>query len=163
MGSANENELSINTQRSKIGEQSLQWDWTSGSKLMFDRAIGLEGDVPVQENDRTKSLLFWIYNDQAQTKSITVRFGEKSNVQDKSGYFEFDVNIDFKGWRAVLTHIQWDKVEWKGTKAKPVEKDFYGNPISPMQKVGKLIVPTAEEITINSRARSAKLRIAEKI
>ena len=44
-----------------------------------------------------------------------------------------------------------------------VEKDFYGNPISPMQKVGKLIVPTAEEITINSRARSAKLRIAEKI
>ena len=44
-----------------------------------------------------------------------------------------------------------------------VEKDFYGKPILSIQKVGKLIVPTEEEIATNSRARSAKLRIAEKI
>ncbi|NNF19502.1 MAG: 16S rRNA (cytosine(1402)-N(4))-methyltransferase RsmH [Flavobacteriaceae bacterium] len=43
------------------------------------------------------------------------------------------------------------------------EKDFYGNISVPMKKVGGLIVPTAEEIKKNSRARSAKLRIAEKI
>lgn len=40
------------------------------------------------------------------------------------------------------------------------EKDFFGNIEVPMQKVGKLIVPNAEEIKINNRARSAKLRIA---
>ncbi|MEX0275024.1 MAG: 16S rRNA (cytosine(1402)-N(4))-methyltransferase RsmH [Flavobacteriaceae bacterium] len=43
------------------------------------------------------------------------------------------------------------------------EKDFYGNPQVPMKKVGKLIVPTEVEIGENNRARSAKLRIAEKI
>lgn len=43
-----------------------------------------------------------------------------------------------------------------------VEKDFYGNPIAPMRKVGKLVIPTEEEVLENSRARSAKLRIAEK-
>ena len=43
------------------------------------------------------------------------------------------------------------------------EKDFYGNISVPMKKVGGLIVPSAEEIKKNSRARSAKLRIAEKI
>ena len=41
-----------------------------------------------------------------------------------------------------------------------VEKDFYGNSNEPLKKVGKLIVPTAAEIKINNRARSAKLRIA---
>ena len=42
------------------------------------------------------------------------------------------------------------------------EKDFYGNVSVPFKKVGKLIVPTQEEIEINPRARSAKLRIAER-
>ena len=40
------------------------------------------------------------------------------------------------------------------------EKDFYGNISVPLKKVGKMIVPTKEEIKENNRARSAKLRIA---
>ncbi|MBS9773730.1 MAG: 16S rRNA (cytosine(1402)-N(4))-methyltransferase RsmH [Tenacibaculum sp.] len=40
------------------------------------------------------------------------------------------------------------------------EKDFFGNVNVPLKKVGKLIVPTAEEIKQNNRARSAKLRVA---
>ncbi|MCO7186521.1 16S rRNA (cytosine(1402)-N(4))-methyltransferase RsmH [Tenacibaculum sp. XPcli2-G] len=40
------------------------------------------------------------------------------------------------------------------------EKDFYGNTSEPLKKVGKMIVPTKEEIKENNRARSAKLRIA---
>lgn len=43
------------------------------------------------------------------------------------------------------------------------EKDFYGNINVPLKKVGGLITPSAEEIKKNNRARSAKLRIAEKI
>ena len=42
------------------------------------------------------------------------------------------------------------------------ERDFFGNFSVPFATIGKLIVPTAEEIKINNRARSAKLRIAEK-
>ena len=40
------------------------------------------------------------------------------------------------------------------------EKDFFGNISVPLQKVGKLIVHTPQEIKLNKRARSAKLRIA---
>ncbi len=43
------------------------------------------------------------------------------------------------------------------------EKDLYGNVSVPFKKVGGLIVPEAEEIKKNNRARSAKLRIAERI
>jgi 16S rRNA (cytosine1402-N4)-methyltransferase len=42
------------------------------------------------------------------------------------------------------------------------EKDFYGNVSVPFKKVGKLIIPSDEEIERNPRARSAKLRIAER-
>jgi len=42
------------------------------------------------------------------------------------------------------------------------EKDFYGNSLSKLRKIGKLIVPSQEELKDNPRARSAKLRIAEK-
>lgn len=43
------------------------------------------------------------------------------------------------------------------------EKDLYGNVNVPFKRIGKLIVPTLEEIKQNPRARSAKLRIAEKL
>lgn len=43
------------------------------------------------------------------------------------------------------------------------ERDFYGNFSVPFKTIGKLIVPDSAEIKINNRARSAKLRIAEKI
>ena len=43
------------------------------------------------------------------------------------------------------------------------ERDMFGNFEVPLKKVNGLIVPTATEIKINNRARSAKLRIAEKL
>jgi 16S rRNA (cytosine1402-N4)-methyltransferase len=44
------------------------------------------------------------------------------------------------------------------------EKDFYGNSLSPLKPIyTKAIVPGEEEITENPRARSAKMRVAEKI
>jgi len=43
------------------------------------------------------------------------------------------------------------------------ERDVFGNFEVPLKKVGGLIVPTREEIKLNNRARSAKLRIAEKL
>ena len=42
------------------------------------------------------------------------------------------------------------------------ERDFFGNFSVPFTTIGKLIIPSDEEIKINNRARSAKLRIAAK-
>ena len=45
-----------------------------------------------------------------------------------------------------------------------LQKDFYGNPIMPFKIITKKpIEPSEKEILQNSRARSAKLRIAEKL
>ncbi|NCO64220.1 MAG: 16S rRNA (cytosine(1402)-N(4))-methyltransferase RsmH [Flavobacteriales bacterium] len=47
-------------------------------------------------------------------------------------------------------------------EGEPV-RDVYGNFEVPLKKINGLMVPSKEEINRNSRARSAKLRIAEKI
>jgi len=52
----------------------------------------------------------------------------------------------------------------KGNFEGRVEKDFYGNVNKPFKAVNKRpIMATSEEVNRNPRARSAKLRIAEKI
>jgi 16S rRNA (cytosine1402-N4)-methyltransferase len=44
-----------------------------------------------------------------------------------------------------------------------IEKDFYGNVQSPWKLVNRnVITPPPKEIELNNRARSAKLRIAER-
>ncbi len=44
------------------------------------------------------------------------------------------------------------------------EKDFYGNLLVPFRAINrKVIVPSEKEVAMNNRARSARMRIAEKI
>ena len=51
-----------------------------------------------------------------------------------------------------------------GNMKGEIEKDFYGKPLVPFKLVTrKPIMPSEEEILKNNRARSAKLRIAERI
>ncbi len=51
-----------------------------------------------------------------------------------------------------------------GNFSGEVEKDFFGNPLAPFKLITrKAIVPDEAEIMNNPRARSAKLRVAEKI
>ena len=59
--------------------------------------------------------------------------------------------------RMVKNFIKAGNIEGK------VEKDFYGNATAPLKAVNrKPILPQESEIAENTRARSAKLRIAEK-
>lgn len=45
-----------------------------------------------------------------------------------------------------------------------IEKDFFGNPVKPINVITKqIITPSDEEIEKNPAARSAKLRVAEKV
>lgn len=51
-----------------------------------------------------------------------------------------------------------------GNTEGKVEQDLFGNKRSPLKAVhSKVIIPTNEEMALNPRSRSAKLRIAEKI
>jgi len=77
--------------------------------------------------------------------------------------------LNREGRLAVLTyHSLEDRIVKNfmrtGNFAGEEKKDFFGNPETPFRLVNrKAIVPGEQEKKINSRARSAKLRIAERI
>lgn len=51
-----------------------------------------------------------------------------------------------------------------GNHKGKIEKDFYGNPLTPMQSISNgIITPSEAEIGKNTAARSAKMRVAKKI
>ncbi|MFO7998637.1 MAG: 16S rRNA (cytosine(1402)-N(4))-methyltransferase RsmH [Bacteroidales bacterium] len=49
-----------------------------------------------------------------------------------------------------------------GNFSGEIEKDFYGRPLAPFRTIGKSQTPDPTEIQGNPRARSARLRVAEK-
>ncbi|TYP92208.1 16S rRNA (cytosine1402-N4)-methyltransferase [Fodinibius salinus] len=69
---------------------------------------------------------------------------------------------------AISYHSLEDRIVKKFFKAGnhegKIEKDFYGHPQTPIEEIsGGIIRPSEEEIEKNSAARSAKMRVAEKI
>ncbi|SMO54719.1 16S rRNA (cytosine(1402)-N(4))-methyltransferase RsmH [Fodinibius sediminis] len=69
---------------------------------------------------------------------------------------------------AISYHSLEDRIVKKffksGNHEGKIEKDFYGNPLTPIEEIsGGIIRPTEDEIKQNPAARSAKMRVAEKI
>lgn len=92
--------------------------------------------------------------------------GEMENLQD---FLLQSVDLlDTGGRLAVISyHSLEDRLVKNfmksGNLRGEIEKDFYGNNLSPFEPVvRKAIVPEEEEIVRNSRSRSAKLRVAKK-
>ena len=56
--------------------------------------------------------------------------------------------------------VDYVRTAFSRSRPREPEKDFFGNMSVPMKKMGKMIVPSFQEIKENNRARSAKLRIA---
>lgn len=67
---------------------------------------------------------------------------------------------------AISYHSLEDRIIKKffraGNHKGEIEKDFYGNPLSPIEEIsGGIIRPSEEEIEQNPAARSAKMRVAQ--
>ena len=121
-----------------------------------------------------KSAISQLYSDKNKNKILSkvfqaIRIEVNNELNEIKTFLKKSSDILMPGGRLVCIsyHSLEDRLVKRFIKSGNFEgipkKDFYGNLIKPLKGVGKLIVPSINEIKINRRSRSAKLRIAEKI
>ena len=122
----------------------------------------LEALQPFTRKDKEKKFLAQVFQSlrietNAEMETLCALLSQSFNVLKPGGRF---VVITYHSLEDRLVKNFFRTGNFEGT----VEQDFYGNRISPFRPVNnKVITPAVKEIENNPRARSAKLRIAEKI
>jgi 16S rRNA (cytosine1402-N4)-methyltransferase len=129
---------------------------------------------PIKTTDRLKEVLAKYLPDRVRNKILAqiyqaIRIEVNQEMDVLKEFLEQSLEILNPGGRlsVISYHSLEDRLVKRFVKngmfeGEP-ERDFFGNFSVPFKTVGKLIVPDAAEIKENNRARSAKLRIAEKI
>ncbi|MDR6764454.1 16S rRNA (cytosine1402-N4)-methyltransferase [Flavobacterium sp. 2755] len=131
-------------------------------------------DYPIKTTDELKDVLKKFLPEKVRNKILAqiyqaIRIEVNQEMDVLKEFIEQSLEILNPGGR--LSVISYHSLEDRLVKrfikngmfeGEP-ERDFFGNFSVPFKTIGKLIVPDDEEIKINNRARSAKLRIAEKI
>ena len=145
-----------------------------GNSLAIARAIieAREKEKIVNTEDLKQVLARFLPNNKAHKilaqiyQSIRIEVNQEMDVLKE--FLEQSLEILGEGGR--LSVISYHSLEDRLVKrfmknglfeGEP-EKDFFGRFEVPFKLIGKMIIPSNAEIKINNRARSAKLRIAEK-
>lgn len=130
-------------------------------------------DAPIDKTDELKSVLGRFLPEKVKNKVLAqmyqaIRIEVNQEMDVLKEFLEQSLEILKPNGR--LSVISYHSLEDRLVKrfmkngmfeGEP-ERDFFGNFSVPFKTIGKLIVPDFQEIKINNRARSAKLRIAEK-
>lgn len=136
--------------------------------------IGVRNATPIQTIEQFKSAIAPCVPKLQETKYLAkvfqaLRIETNKEMDVLHEFLEQSIQLLKPGGRLVVItyHSLEDRMVKNFIKSGDFsgkqEKDFYGNVDSPLIAVNrKVIVPNDEEIERNPRARSAKLRIAEK-
>ncbi len=144
------------------------------AKAMANTMVRARENSPIKTTEELKAVLKSFLPKMKENKILAqvyqaIRIEVNQEIEVLKEFLEQVPKILKKGGR--LSMISYHSLEDRlakryirdGKFEGEAEKDFYGNISVPLKKVGGLIVPSPEEINTNNRARSAKLRIAERI
>ena len=145
------------------------------SKKIAKRIIDSRSKQKIETVNQFKNILQGIYPKKLENKFLSKIFQAlRIEVNDEINSLKdlLDDAIDLLNHGGRLVVISYHSLEDKlvknlinkGNSDGLIENDIYGNknlPLFPVNK--KVITPNVKECEINSRARSAKLRIAEKV
>ncbi len=124
--------LSVSPWHYKIGDASLQWDWTAGEELVIDSGIG---DVTRRggfENVNRACFSVWLYMQEPIADELLFEFREGEEV---TGYFRFPLN--FTGWRQARLHYR-----------HPRDHFPYGRPTAEVDNIRVAAPETTEQGTV---------------
>lgn len=142
-----------------------------GSKLIAKAIIAAR---PIETTGELRKVISGVVNKRFEVKSLArvfqgIRIEVNRELDMLKNVLEQSLQVLKPGGRLVVMsyHSLEDRIVKQffktGNLKNKLEKDFYGNIISPLKPVTRqVITPTDDEIALNPAARSAKLRVAEK-
>jgi 16S rRNA (cytosine1402-N4)-methyltransferase len=145
----------------------------SNAGAIANTIVNARKDVPIKNTEQLKQVLSRFLPAHKSHKILAqiyqaIRIEVNQEMEVLKEFLEQSLDILKPGGR--LSVISYHSLEDRLVKrfmknglfeGEP-ERDFFGNYSVPFKSIGKLIIPDNAEIKINNRARSAKLRIAEK-
>jgi 16S rRNA (cytosine1402-N4)-methyltransferase len=145
----------------------------SNAGAIANTIINARKDIPIKNTEQLKQVLSKFLPAHKSHKILAqiyqaIRIEVNQEMEVLKEFLEQSLDILKPGGR--LSVISYHSLEDRLVKrfmkngmfeGEP-ERDFFGNYSVPFKSIGKLIIPDNAEIKINNRARSAKLRIAEK-
>ena len=152
----------------------FQYGELRNANAMAKTIVAARSEEPIKTTDDLKKVLSRFLPKMKENKILAqiyqaIRIEVNQEIEVLKEFLEQVPDLLEKGGRlsVISYHSLEDRLAKRFIRAGKFdgepEKDFYGNINVPLKKVGKLITPSAEETAINNRARSAKLRIAERI
>lgn len=142
-----------------------------GSRLIAKTIIEAR---PIETTGELRKVISSVVSGKFEVKSLArvfqgIRIEVNRELEMLKNVLEQSLEVLKPGGRLVVMsyHSLEDRLVKRFFKAGNfdgnVEKDFYGNVISPLTSVTRqIIIPSDDEISINPASRSAKLRVAEK-
>ena len=151
----------------------LDYGELKNAPVLARTIIEARADRPIKTTDELKEVLAKYLPERVRNKILAqiyqaIRIEVNQEMDVLKEFLEQSLEILNSGGR--LSMISYHSLEDRLVKrfmkngmfeGEP-ERDFFGNFSVPFKTIGKLIVPDSAEIKSNNRARSAKLRIAEK-
>lgn len=144
------------------------------ARKLAERIVEKRNETPIETTQSLVSLLSPILPKPVFNKIIAqifqaIRIEVNAELDVIKSFLKQSVEVIHQGGRMVCIsyHSLEDRLVKRfirdGKFEGKAESDLYGNKNLPFKKVGNLSIPSQEEVKQNSRARSGKLRIAEKI
>ncbi|GAA4886586.1 16S rRNA (cytosine(1402)-N(4))-methyltransferase RsmH [Flaviramulus aquimarinus] len=158
----------------KLKQVFLEYGELRAAPAMARLIVAYRKTKPIITSEQLKTVLKKFLPPRHENKVLAqiyqaIRIEVNQEIEALKEFLQQTPEVLYKGGR--LSFISYHSLEDRLVKrfirngmfeGEP-ERDMFGNFEVPLKKVNGLIVPTAEEIKINNRARSAKLRIAEKL
>lgn len=174
-----QNELSAYEVVNEYSSEELQRIFKSYGELriakkLADLIVAQRNQAPLETTQALVNLLApslpkHVFNKIIAQVFQAIRIEVNAELDVIKSFLEQSVGLLTKGGRMVC--ISYHSLEDRlvklfireGKFEGKAESDLYGNRDLPLKKVGNLQIPSDEEIKGNGRARSGKLRIAEKV
>ena len=163
-----------NYSEKKLTSIFLNYGELKKANIFSNIIINKRKESLIETTFQLKKAISKLYNEKNKNKILSkvfqaIRIEVNNELNEIKTFLKKSSEILTPGGRLVCIsyHSLEDRLVKRFMKSGNFEgipkKDFYGNIIKPFKGIGRIIIPSIEEIKINRRSRSAKLRIAEKL